>query len=136
ERVGSKLEVPPLGDRVAERAFLFDRLPAVAASGHRLPVASIPEEAHVALVCDPVIHHVGELAASAGAMAVLWTCEECLALALPLTVIAACSGRGPASVGRSLEGRSADRTTTALIRRVPSRAVLRCGPGHRISPCP
>lgn len=64
QRYGSsaaKFPMPPWSsDRLSEATFIGDSLAGVAATVHRLPVAALPEELHVALVRYDVIDDVGD----------------------------------------------------------------------------
>lgn len=82
-------------DGVTEAAFGRYGLPAVAGAGHWLPVRSVPEQPHIALVSGSVINHLGRIAAATSAEPVAGQGKERFALTLPLAVIATGAGRRP-----------------------------------------
>lgn len=78
--------------RIAEAAFRRRSLSAVAAAVHRPPVRSVPEQAHIALVRDAMVHHVCGPAAAARAPVIAWQGKECLRCRLPIPRVSALAG--------------------------------------------
>lgn len=79
----------PLSDRIAEASFVPHVLSGVAASGHWLPVRPIPEQAHVALMSDLVIDHVGGATTATGTQAIDGQRQEGFRFPVPILGVAA-----------------------------------------------